>query len=174
MERESWNYILALSDGEGIAHSIRHGPKALKARRAMPSVGVLSPCPAQSNALPVTQIKPRVFHPNTTPLSLTPNKNSSWLSNTKLSACALMPHINQLQMQIHKAFILNLTIKGSLHAKHLAQHCSGERSANLLLATVKHLEPQLLLMGTIWPVPEKGQSAEARRRAAHPPLVPGF
>lgn len=72
-----------------------------------------------------------------------------------------MPLINQLQMQIHQAFVPDFTIKGWLHAKHLARHYSREqqlRSANLLLAIDKYLDPQLLLMETIWLVPEKGQS----------------
>lgn len=81
---------------------------------------------------------------------------------------ALMPCINQLQMQIHQALIPNFTIKGWLHAKHLTQNYSREgqlRSANLLLAIDKHLDPQLLLMETIWLVPEKGQSVEGRKES---------
>lgn len=80
-----------------------------------------------------------------------------------------MPRINQLQMQIHRAFIPNFTIKGWLHAKHLARHYSRERqlrSANLPLAIDKYLDPRLLLMETIWPVPEKGQSAEAGKESS--------
>ena len=88
-----------------------------------------------------------------------------------------MPHINQLQMQIHQVFSPNFTIKGWLHAKHLAQLYSREqqlRSAYLLLAIDKYLDPQLLLMETIWPVPEKGQSAEARKESSTFSSLPLF
>lgn len=96
------------------------------------------------------------------PLSLTQNKNYSLLSDLKiqkLSTRALMPRINQLQMQIPTVFSPNFTIKGWVHAKHLAQHYWKERqlpSANLLLVIDKYLDPQLFLMETIWPAPEKG------------------
>lgn len=85
-----------------------------------------------------------------------------------------MPRINQLQMQISTAFSPNFTIKGWVHAKHLAQHYSREwqlPSANLLLVIDKYLDPQLFLMETIWPVPEEGQSMEGEQ---HIPFSPPF
>lgn len=83
-----------------------------------------------------------------------------------------MPHINQLQMQIPTAFSPNFTIKGWVHAKHLSQHYSRERqlpSANLLLVIDKYLDPQLFLMETIWPVPEKGRSKEGEQHILFSP-----
>lgn len=77
-----------------------------------------------------------------------------------------MPRINQLQMQIPTAFSPNFTIKGWVHAKHLTQHYSREcqlPSANLLLVIDKYLEPQLFLMETIWPIPEKRRSMEGEQ-----------